>query len=339
MVSIFFRLRTICGRSFYSTFAILFSILLSSGSFAQGWDSPVMCWNVENYFDTYDDPDTADDEFTPRGDKFWSKKRFLAKRNAISKTILSIKDTYGEYPFLVGLVEVENSYVLKELVTDTPLAKLDYQYIHRDSYDPRGIECALLYREAHFTPLEVHNVEVERVYYDKPLRHILYVKGVERGSGDTLHIFVNHWSSKLGGEKRSAPNRLASALKVVRMADSIAFSNPDKEPNILIMGDLNDICHSEPLNALKLARTPLMILSEGFDPRKEGTTKYQGEWEFIDHFVVSEPLSRYAMDIYAPEFLLQKESKYLSKKPFRTYSGPKYLGGVSDHLPIILHKK
>lgn len=339
MVSIFFRLRTICGRSFFSFLILSLHILAASPLNAQGWDSPVMCWNVENYFDTYDDPDTADDEFTPRGEKFWSKKRFLAKRNAISKTILSVRDAYGEYPFLVGLVEVENSYVLKELVTDTPLAKLDYQYIHRDSYDPRGIECALLYRETCFTPLEVRNIEVERVYYDKPLRHILYVKGLERVSGDTLHIFVNHWSSKLGGEKHSAPNRLASALKVVRLADSIAVSNPENQPNIIIMGDLNDICHSEPLNALKLAGVPLFVLSEGFDPQKEGTTKYKGEWELIDHFVVSESLSRYTMGIYTPEFLLQRDNQYISMKPYRTYSGPKYLGGVSDHLPIVLHKK
>jgi predicted extracellular nuclease len=251
--------------------------------------------------------------------------------------VVSVKDHYGDYPFLVGLVEIENSYVLKELVTDTPLSKLDYNYIHRDSYDPRGIECALLYREGYFHPIEVRNIEVERVYPDKPIRHILYTKGVELHSGDTLHIFVNHWSSKLGGEKRSAPNRIASALRVVKMADSISTACPD--PRIVIMGDLNDTYGSEPLDVLKLAKEPLHILSGRFDIKKEGTLKYKGEWEIIDHFVVSDPIADCKMDIYAPEFLLEKDHQFLSKKPARTYSGLKYLGGVSDHLPIILYKK
>lgn len=298
-----------------------------------------MCWNVENYFDTYDNPDTADDEFTPVGEKFWSRKRFRTKRNAIAKTILSLKDSYGDYPFLVGLVEVENSYVLKELVTDTPLSKLGYKYIHRDSYDPRGIECALLYRDGSFRPLEVKNIEVERVYPDKPIRHILYTKGVELTTGDTLHIFVNHWSSKLGGEKRSAPNRVASALEVVKMVDSISLANPATKPNIIIMGDMNDTYGSEPMNVLNLAKEELHILSAQLSQDQVGTIKYKGEWELIDHFVVSEPLSHYEMEIYRAEFLLEEDNKFLSDKPARTYSGPRYLGGVSDHLPIILHKK
>lgn len=325
-------------RPYSHTFFIILLLLSPLYLFSQGWKAPVMCWNVENYFDTYDDPDTADDEFTPLGDKFWSRRRFNSKRNAIAKTILSVRDSYGEYPFLVGMVEVENSYVLKELVTDTPLAKLDYKYIHRDSYDPRGIECALLYREGYFLPLEIRNIEVERVYPEKPIRHILYAKGVELHSGDTLHIFVNHWSSKLRGEKRSAPNRMASALNVVKMADLISVSSPDSDPKIIIMGDLNDTYGSEPLEALKLAKVPLHILSGRFDLKKEGTLKYKGEWELIDHFVVSDPLAECKMEIYNPDFLLERDNQYLSKKPARTYSGPKYLGGVSDHLPIILYK-
>lgn len=338
MVSISFHLRTICGKSFFSFLILSLHILAASPLNAQGWGAPVMCWNVENYFDTFDDPDTADDEFTPRGDRFWSKKRFQAKKNAIAKTILSVRDEYGDYPFLVGLVEVENSYVVKELATDTPLAKLGYKYIHRNSCDPRGIECALLYRQEFFRPLEIKNIEVERVYYDKPLRHILYTKGVELTTGDTLHIFVNHWSSKLGGEKRSAPNRVASALALVKVVDSLYSAAPDPLPNVIIMGDLNDTFGSEPLNTLKFSDLPLHILSEGFDHGKEGTIKYQGEWELIDHFVVSEPLSEYEMTIYIPDFLLERDKVYLSSKPLRTYSGPKYLGGVSDHLPIILQK-
>jgi predicted extracellular nuclease len=337
MVSIFFHQLIICGKSFCRAIFVSSLLLFCIDGFSQRWSSPVMCWNVENYFDTYDNPDTADDEFTFKGEKFWSRKRFNAKRNGIAKTILSVKDTYGDYPSLVGMVEVENSYVLRELVTDTPLSKLGYKYIHRDSYDPRGIECALLYSESRFQPIEVRNIEVERVYPDKPIRHILYAKGVEITSGDTLHIFVNHWSSKLGGEKRSAPNRIASALKVVNVVDSIARTAANA--NIIIMGDMNDTYGSEPLDILLLAREPLHILSENLHKNGKGTLKYKGVWELIDHFVVSETLSGYSMEIFAPDSLLESDRQYLSKKPRRTYNGPKYLGGVSDHLPIVLHKK
>lgn len=299
----------------------------------------MVCWNVENYFDIYDHPDTEDDEFTPIGEKYWNYKRFRTKRNALAKTILSIKDTYGAYPFLVGLVEVENSFVLRELVTDTPLSKLKYRFVHRDSHDPRGIECALLYREDNFTPIEVKNIRVESVSPDKPIRHILYTKGVEKTTGDTLHLFVNHWSSKLGGAERSEPHRLASALKLVSVVDSIYNAYEGERANIIIMGDFNDTNDSRPLQVLHLSKAPLFNLSENLSRRGEGTIKYKGEWELIDHFIVSAPLSNMEMEIYSPDFLLEADRQYLSTKPARTYSGPRYLGGVSDHLPIILHKK
>lgn len=312
--------------------------LISLDVHSQGWSSPVVCWNVENYFDIYDNPDTSDDEFTPLGEKNWNKRRFEHKRNSIAKTIISVKDHYGDYPFLVGLVEVENSYVLKELLTDTPLSKLGYNYLHKDSHDPRGIECGLLYIEEKFAPIEVRNIEVERVYPDKPIRHILYTKGIEKGSGDTLHILVNHWSSKYGGAEKSAPNRNASALRVVRFVDSLSTSQ-DTPPKVIIMGDFNDTCGSGPMEILNLSKEPLINLSEGLAQEEKGTIKYKGVWELIDHFVVTTPLSQMCMDIFSPDFLLEDDTQYLSSKPFRTYSGPRYLGGVSDHLPIILYKK
>lgn len=318
---------------------LLLLLFLPAQLVSQERGSPIVCWNVENYFDIYDNPDTADDEFTPMGEKYWNSRKFRTKRNAIAKTILSIKDSYGAYPFLVGMVEVENSYVLKELITDTPLSKLKYRYIHKDSHDPRGIECALLYREGYFTPVETKNIKVERVYPDKPIRHILYTKGVETATGDTIHIFVNHWSSKLGGAERSEPNRLASALKLVSVVDSIYSAQGGDHPNIIIMGDFNDTYDSRPLNALHLSKASLFNLSEDLSRRGEGTIKYKGEWELIDHFIVSSPLKNMEMEIYSPAFLLEADHQFLSTKPARTYSGPRYLGGVSDHLPIILHKK
>ena len=106
-----------------------------------------MFWNVENYFDTYDNPVTSDEEFTPSGDNRWSWKRFEKKRDDIAKTILLAADQYGELPAIIGLAEVENAFVINQLLEETPLARADYKYIHKDSPDSRGIDVALLYRE------------------------------------------------------------------------------------------------------------------------------------------------------------------------------------------------
>lgn len=323
-------------------FGLIFSLCVTSSLVGQNvTHGVIMCWNVENFFDTYDDPNTADDEFTPFGEKRWGKKKFEAKRNQISKTIISVKDEYGSYPFVVGLVEVENSYVLNDLVTQTPLTKLGFKYIHRESVDPRGIECALLYREDYFSPKMVRNISVERVYVDRPIRDILYVKGVyspleDSIKKDTLHLLVNHWSSKLGGEKVSQPNRMASALRVVEVVDSILAISPTA--NVLVMGDFNDTPNSKPVSALEYSKGGLILLSKKFHKDRKGTIKYKGEWELIDHFAVSPNMEGWSMSIYSPKFLLEEDKQYLGVKPARTYSGPKYLRGVSDHLPIILTK-
>lgn len=112
----------------------------------------VMFWNVENYFDTYDNPNTNDEEFTPMGENHWTRKKFEQKRDDIAKTIMLAADQYGEFPALLGLCEIENRYVLEELVENTPLARVGYKIIHKDSPDSRGIDAALLYREEIFTP-------------------------------------------------------------------------------------------------------------------------------------------------------------------------------------------
>ena len=150
----------------------------------------VMFWNVENYFDTYDNPSTSDEEFTPTGDNRWSWKRFEKKRDDIAKTFLLAADEYGELPGIIGLAEIENKFVLQQLIEETPLARAGYRYIHKDSPDSRGIDVALLYREDLFIPLET-----KFIGFSFPTRDVLYTKGIAPGL-DTLHIMVNHWPSK-----------------------------------------------------------------------------------------------------------------------------------------------
>ena len=285
-----------------------------------------MCWNVENYFDTYDNPGTSDEEFTPTGDNRWSWKRFEKKRDDIAKTLLLAADEYGELPGIIGLAEIENSFVLQQLLEETPLARAGYKYIHKDSPDSRGIDVALLYREEKFKPLHTKYIEASF-----PTRDVLYTKGVADGK-DTLHIMVNHWPSKRGNESSSGKKREYVSLMVSRTVDSILRSSPDA--NILLMGDFNDTPDSGPLQNLGQL-TNLAQKAKG----AEGTYKYQHEWSIIDQILVSENMvarTGKRMDIFAPESLFTEDAAYMGIKPKRTYSGPRYLGGVSDHLPVLL---
>lgn len=286
----------------------------------------VMFWNVENYFDTYDNPGTSDEEFTPTGDNRWSWKRFEKKRDDIAKTLLLAADEYGELPGIIGLAEIENSFVLQQLLEETPLARAGYKYIHKDSPDSRGIDVALLYREEKFKPLHTKYIEASF-----PTRDVLYTKGVADGK-DTLHIMVNHWPSKRGNESSSGKKREYVSLMVSRTVDSILRSSPDA--NILLMGDFNDTPDSGPLQNLGQL-TNLAQKAKG----AEGTYKYQHEWSIIDQILVSENMvarTGKRMDIFAPESLFTEDAAYMGIKPKRTYSGPRYLGGVSDHLPVLL---
>ena len=286
----------------------------------------VMFWNVENYFDTYDNPTTSDEEFTPTGDNRWSWKRFEKKRDDIAKTFLLAADEYGELPGIIGVAEIENKFVLDQLIEETPLARAGYRYIHKDSPDSRGIDVALLYREEKFKP--IHTTYIEASF---PTRDVLYTKGVVEGK-DTIHIMVNHWPSKRGNESSSGKKREYVSLMVSRTVDSILQSSPDA--NILLMGDFNDTPFSAPLQNLgQLTNLALKIKGA------EGTYKYQQEWSVIDQILVSENLVKHAgkrMEIFAPEALLTEDATYMGIKPKRTYSGPRYLGGVSDHLPVLL---
>ena len=302
----------------------------------------VMFWNVENYFDTYDNPSTTDEEFTPTGDNRWGRARFEKKRDDIAKTILLAADQYGDLPALIGLAEIENAFVLQELLEETPLARTQYKYIHKDSPDSRGIDVALLYREELFTPLET-----KYIGFSFPTRDVLYTKGVVNGL-DTLHIMVNHWPSKRGNEESSGRKREYVSLKVSHVVDSILLRNP--AANIVLMGDFNDTPASSPLKNLGQL-TNLAKWADG----AEGSYKYRESWSMIDQFLVSENLIKEKssingkneafrpqwiythrnMEIFAPEALFSEDATYMGVKPKRTYSGPRYLGGISEHLPVV----
>jgi hypothetical protein len=309
----------------------------------------VMFYNVENLFDPFNDSLTRDDEFTAEGVRAWTWRKMNDKLNNIFKVVTAV----GEWdpPTLIGFCEIENRFVMDRLIRHTPLSKHNYQLVHRESPDGRGIDVALIYRPDQFTLEEERFFRVS--YPDDPTRatrDVLYARGI-LDNLDTLHIFINHWPSKYGGELASEPGRIAAGKIVRQKVDSIRIFHPDAR--IIITGDFNDTPNSPPL--LKGLGTlppeePLMPhglynLHLPFATKGMGTLKYQGAWEVIDMMIVSESLLNRnhgvftTLDggkIFMADFLTEDDEGFVGKRPFRTYVGFKYHGGYSDHFPIYI---
>ena len=308
----------------------------------------VMFWNVECLFDPFDDPLKNDDEFTVGALRHWTWSRFEKKRDGIAQTILAVADEAGDLPALVGLAEVENRMVVSQLVRKTILEELGYGYIHRESPDERGIDVALLYRKDCFRPLAVDSLRIPGIV----TRDILYVRMQQRfeipgqagndivgADRESVHVFVVHFPSKRGGAKASDGRRAAAKGVLERAVDSLLRIDPASR--ILVMGDFNEASvtvaglAAPPFAALPAAQPTVVTASATTPPAAApGTIKYHGRWEQIDHFFVS-PTMEGHMQIFAPPFLLEDDPAYLGTKPRRTYVGPRYHGGLSDHLPII----
>lgn len=303
----------------------------------------IMFYNLENLFDTYNDPLTRDDEFTPKGAKRWSEYRYRKKLLDISKVMLAL----GEWnpPDVIGLCEVENFQVLLDLVTKTPLKSLNYQIVHENSRDQRGIDVALLYNPAHMKKIAHKPIRIS----DKAgweTRDILLSEMV-LGAKDTIHFFVNHWPSRFGGKEQSEHKRLIAAKTLRYYVDSIAAI--DQRSGIIIMGDFNDEAGDksirEELDAKPIDRSVVdnKIYNLTYPDYRAGLgtlvfKEIENTWFLFDQMMVSGSLlngkglevKNHRSMIFSQPWLL------LSGKPFRTYQGPAYKGGFSDHLPIFI---
>ena len=276
---------------------VLLLSLMCSGWTACGQEKGsrqyVIFWNLENYFDPFNDSLTLDDEFTPAGEKHWTWKKFLVKRNLIAKVLLSMRDRYGDWPLAVGFAEVENRMVLRQLTEQTPLAKLGYGVVHRDSPDSRGIDVGFIYREEYMTVLEVEARAV-LTGRERPTRDILHVAAglhLPGGQPDTMHCFINHWPSKFGGEEYSRPFRQAASDTLRRVVEALRDSVSGELPPVIVMGDFNDTPDSPPVVSLQRG-TGLLNPGLSLHERGEGTLKYNGRWELIDLFLISPSLER-----------------------------------------------
>lgn len=294
----------------------------------------VMFWNLENFFDYKNDSlSTSDQEFSARGDRRWTKKRFDAKCNSIAKAILWAGSQEGALPDAIGLAEVENAFTLRRLLQNTALRKLDYRIVHFESPDPRGIDVALLYRRSRLKLLDARPCHLWGP--DSALlatRDILLAR-FQRAEGKEIALLVNHHPSKYGGREESEPRRRMAVERLRFLADSLqALGVTD----LVAMGDFNDT----PANPVfQLLEPTLHNMALPLHQKNEGTIKYDGAWELIDLFFVSEGLQSSVMKILQIPFLMTKDGSHAGTKPLRTYSGPRYLGGVSDHCPVWLDVK
>jgi len=309
----------------------------------------IMFYNVENLFDTHDDSLTNDEEFLPEGVRFWNNHKYYKKLNNIYKVVVSIGG--WNPPAVIGLCEIENRKVLNDLVSNTPLVKFEYQIIHKESPDRRGIDVGMLYRPDLFDPISHKAIPIN--YPDQPdnkTRDILYVKGLAKNT-DTLHVFINHWPSRWGGQLESEDRRIFVASVLKYNVDSIF--NISQSAKIVIMGDFNDYPEntslSQTLNARnnfdKINNINLYNLSANFKKQNIGSNKYEGEWGVLDQITVSGSLlnpeekmftSINDVHILNSDFLLEPDEAYFGFKPKRTFSGYSYIGGFSDHLPTYL---
>jgi len=309
-----------------------------------------MFYNVENLFDTFDDSLKRDDDFLPEGNHFWNNHKYYTKLNQICKVIMAV----GEWnpPAIIGLCEIENRKVIYDLTNNTPLVKYEYKIVHKESPDRRGIDVGLLYRDDLFTPINSSFLQIN--FPNNPeskTRDILYVKGVTNYS-DTLHVFVNHWPSRWGGQLESEERRVFVASVLKTTIDSIF--NENSNANIIITGDFNDYPDNKSIKDILSAKQSIDDVSSNqlynlssilFKTKNIGSHKYQGEWGVLDQFIVSGNLLKKENEVYTStedtyifnqDFLLEPDESNFGFKPNRTYIGYKYNGGYSDHLPIYL---
>ncbi|ALJ05738.1 endonuclease [Pseudalgibacter alginicilyticus] len=300
----------------------------------------VAFYNLENLFDIYDDQQTNDNDFLPTSRKKWTPKRYENKLRKLSFAISNIgKTETGKHPAIVGLAEIENAKVVKDLIAYKHLKDCNYNYVHFDSLDERGIDVALIYDKTAFKP--THS-ETFRVYLIDEHGHPDYTRDILLVSGfldnEMVHIIVNHWSSRREGTKETEAKRIASADRVIEIITKLQTENTN--PKIIVIGDFNDDPSSNSIKKLVVnlnLYNPMNLLHT----YSRGTTTHNFKWNLFDQILfttnffeaTSNTLSFDKAEIFDDDFLKLFNGKYKGK-PFRTYLGPKYQGGYSDHFPV-----
>lgn len=330
-----------------SIYTLLFCSLLTS------YSAPLLAqkltvahYNVENLFDTINDPAINDEEFLPGTEKKWNSERYFKKLDQLAEVISSLNS--GKGPDFLGLCEVENKGVVADLALQKRLKKQKYQYIHYDSPDGRGIDVAFMYRKG-----LLKNVSSRSAFLADPenpdfrTRDILVVNGTLKND-QQAYFLVNHWPSRVGGQEKSQPKRMLAARLARNIYDSIRAVQP--KAAVFILGDLND--EATDISIYEVLRTDSNTTGTGdlFNPfyqlarKGDGSIVYQKKYQLIDHIIVSNNtlgasakvrFVEGSAGVHKPDFLRETNEKYKGN-PWRTYAGNNYLGGYSDHFAVYL---
>lgn len=336
---------------------VLVSFFLDAQEAKQQYKMAVIgFYNLENFYDTLNNPMVNDEEFTPAGAKNYNGTIYWDKVDKLATVISQMgADKNPDGAAILGVAEIENDTVLKDLVQHKLLEKRKYRIVHYDSRDIRGVDVGLLYNPKYFTVETSNKLFVQLPGGSKDAyftRDILWVKG--RLDGETIHVYVNHWPSRSGGEERSAPARDAAAQVCRNHMDSILKTEPDAK--FIVMGDLNDDPTNNSVANIINAKSKQRDVKTGgmFNPWTElykkgiGTLAYQDAWGLFDQILVSYPwlgkdqngFFYYQQHIFNKEYMVENIGKYKGY-PMRTWDGNRYRGGYSDHFPtyIVLLKK
>lgn len=313
----------------------------------------VAFYNFENFFDADDDPKNwGDDEFTPSGPYHYTEAVFQQKAHNIATVLQQLgTELNPEGPALIGTAEIENDHVLDVLVSQPEIKARDYKYVHFESPDSRGIDVALLYNPKYFTVLHAQALYTdisETGEKGGKTRDVLHVTGIL--AGDTVHVFVNHWPSRRGGEAASAPLRAIAANVSKKLIDSMMSVNPATK--VILMGDLNDDPVSPSVAKVlgakgdkeKVGQTGLFNPWVNFYKQGIGTLAYNNAWNLFDQIMISgewlkQPDNHwryYKAEVFNREFLKNKFGQYKGS-PHRSFDGNTWINGYSDHFPTIIY--
>ena len=293
-------------------------------------------YNCENLFDCQHDSLKEDMQFTPEGTYRWTPGRYWKKLNHISQAILSCAgdSASATIPDMIALTEVENDSVMRDLTKRSLMRNARYEYVMTSSPDVRGIDVALVYSPYSFRLLYSHSIRVSMPEGVRPTRDILYASGL-LVSGDTLHIYIVHSPSRSGGEHLTQPYRMLVAERLCTSIDSLRAVCPNAR--IIVAGDFND--YSTNRSLMRIADIGMIEVSQKATGRNgaKGTYRFQGDWGSLDHIFVSGNMAENLTGCYINDapFLLEEESKYGGVRPMRSFRGPVYINGYSDHLPLV----
>lgn len=342
-----------CFFKYFLFLSVFWNTFLFSQTEKEFKINTIAFYNLENLFDYEDDPITFDDDRTPEGKDHWTREIYEAKLANMAKVLSEIgADVTGTSPAIIGISEIENRRVLEDLLNQKPLVNKNYGIVHFDSPDRRGIDVALLYEKNVFIPTNSKAYELFLYDDDDKTKRIytrdqLLVSGMF--DGEKIHVIVNHWPSRSGGEALSRTKRLKAAQLNKHIMDSLFSEDPYAK--IITMGDLNDDPTSASVKEVLKAKDERedMKLKELYNPMEAmfkkglGTLAYRDAWNLFDQIILSTELTKkeyssyrfYKAGIFNKTYLETPRGQYKGY-PFRSFANG-FTGGYSDHFPVYIY--